>query len=243
MAVTAALHTNGSGGSTTDTTSYTTGSIAPAGDRLQVAFVDASRSGAEPDTPTLTGNGLTWVLEDAVYYKTSGNTLKLFVFRAMGASPSSGTVSIDFGANTHLGCRWDFIEVDGVDTGGTNGSGAVVQSVTNSTASLASGGTLSISLAAAVNPDSRPLSGWGLNSNAAGMTPRANWTELSEDNHSTPSQALESQWRSDAFEQTADVTNDTGIAAACGGIALEIKAAAAAVPTPPIQVVALRPAG
>lgn len=116
------------GSSSTDATSYVTASIHPGPNKLVLLAVYNAATGASP-VPTVTGNGLTWVrITDAdALYDVSGTFGTLHVFRAMGASPSAGAVTIDFGATTVLGCGWQISELGNVDTTGTNGSGAIVQ--------------------------------------------------------------------------------------------------------------------
>jgi len=240
VAISLALLT--SDGSTTDQASYDTASISPAGNRLLLLFCDASSTGGvEPSTPTVTGNGLTWVLEDSVWYKTTTNTIKLFCFRAMGASPSAGAVTIDFGS-THTGTRWDVLELDGVDTSGTSGSGAVRQSEVAS-GTIALGVDLTVTLAAAGASGNRAVAGFGTNSSTANsLIEGAGWTEISDDAHASPSQTLQTQWNPDTFDTSVTATQNSGTLTT-GGIALEIVAATAPPPTPPIQVAALRPMG
>lgn len=122
MAITAALLT--AAGDGTDLSDYTTASIAPTANQLVLAAVISRGTGAE-ETPTLTGNGLTYT---EVLSVASGTTIRVTVYRAMGAAPSAGTVAIAFGSPQTL-AGWSFTEYDGVDTGGTHGSAAVVQSI------------------------------------------------------------------------------------------------------------------
>ena len=126
MAITATHLTTGS--SDTDTTSYTTASISPSGNKLILAAVWNGATGTNPQ-PTLTGNGLTWVHVISEPYDVSGTFGVIHLFRAMGASPTPGTVVINYGATTVLACGWSISEFSPVDTGGTNGSAAIVQSL------------------------------------------------------------------------------------------------------------------
>src|SRR3990167_10939569 len=111
--------------STADATSYTTASISPGANRLILAFVYGFHSIGTDVTPTLSGNGLTWVNINHRGLGCSNENMTLF--RAMGSSPSAGAVTIDYGANTMDAGVWSIMEFDGVDTSGTNGSGAIVQ--------------------------------------------------------------------------------------------------------------------
>jgi len=93
--------------------------------------------------PTLSGCGLTWVAigtveEDVSVPSMRGGTL----FRGLG-TPSTGALTITFGV-THESCAWSVAEATGIDTSGTNGSGAVVQVVT----ATGTGTTPAVTLAA-----------------------------------------------------------------------------------------------
>lgn len=115
------------GASTSDQTVYTTASITPAANKLILLFLgigDAAAGGADEAPSSVTGNGLTWVQVGFDQRGTSnyGNA----VYRAMGASPTTGAVSVTF-TNAQDGLIWHVVEVTGADTGGTNGSAAVVE--------------------------------------------------------------------------------------------------------------------
>lgn len=121
MAVTTNHLTTGS--STTNASSYTTASITPTANRL-VMLACLVSVGAQP-TPTITvsGNGLTWVQVDTT---ATAAARTVVAFRAMGAAPSAGVVTIN--GTSLTACLWSIVEFDGVDTSGTNGSGAIAQS-------------------------------------------------------------------------------------------------------------------
>src|SRR5438045_278206 len=122
--------TNITSGNTTNATSAATTSITPVANRLYLMNV-ISRTAitTDPNQPTATGAGLTWVVEKSVVYDNTGASRKrLTVFRALGPSPSAGALTIDFGAQTQTNIAWIIDEFTGADTSGTNGSGAVVQS-------------------------------------------------------------------------------------------------------------------
>lgn len=65
-----------------------------------------------------------WPIAPDTYY------YRLTRFRALGASPTTGTLTISFGATNQDGCLWTWAELDGVDTSGTNGSGAIADTQT-----------------------------------------------------------------------------------------------------------------
>ena len=135
-------------------TSFTTSSISPSANKLQVLSIDV-RNGVStnPVTPTVTGCNLTWEQINSTVFDNSGTSRRtLFLFRALGPSTSSGALTIDFGAVTHTNIVYSVDEFTGMDTSGTNGSGAIVQSAVNQdtsgavatiTATLAAFATLS----------------------------------------------------------------------------------------------------
>jgi hypothetical protein len=116
-----------SGQDTTDGTSVTTASIAPAGNALILAWIVGDKNAASPAIPTCSGGGMTtWdKITEQLY---DGSTIYLTLFRALQASPGSGTVTFDFGGVTHATFGWGIVEVTGLVTTGTNGSGAIQQS-------------------------------------------------------------------------------------------------------------------
>ena len=112
------------GGSNTAATSYTTASITPSANALVLASVYSASDPLVPNTPTLTGNGLTWV----EVFSHLGGTARMTLFRAMGAAPSAGAITIDFAGQSQAnGSTWIVTEFSGADTSGTNGSAAVIQ--------------------------------------------------------------------------------------------------------------------
>lgn len=119
------------GTKTADATSATTGSFTPPPNAL-ILFTVASKTEitANPNQPTITGNGLTYVVVNTkIYDDTSSSRRRITTFRAMGGSPTAGTAVIDFGGQTQVTVAWvvDYVS-SGVNMTGTNGSGAVVQS-------------------------------------------------------------------------------------------------------------------
>lgn len=120
MALTPTLLTSGS--STTDGTLFTTASVSPTAGSLQLLWVIESITKTSPSS--VVGCDLTWV---AVGTADIGAFRRLTLYRAMG-TPSAGTIAITF-AGSQNSCAWVVAEVAGVDTSGTDGSGAIVQAV------------------------------------------------------------------------------------------------------------------
>ena len=79
------------GGSGTDATSFTTASVTPSANALVLCAVENSVSGT-PATPTLSGNGLTWVQIATCHYDQSGTQYRVTLFapwvRVRAAVPS-----------------------------------------------------------------------------------------------------------------------------------------------------------
>lgn len=114
---------------TVDRNSYNTASITPVANRLYILTVSSKTEiTANPNVPTVTGAGLTWVQVDTgVYDNDSSSRRRITSFRALGASPSTGALTIDCGGQTQVQMDWILDEFQGIDTGGTNGSAAIVQ--------------------------------------------------------------------------------------------------------------------
>lgn len=201
---------------------YTTASITPSANALVLYCVAVSGNGSA--SFNITGNGLTGTsVEPQAYDTIAAPSKTLRVYRAMGAGPTTGTVSIEATTNV-TGCIWDIIEFTDVDTSGTNGSGAVVQSQDNA-ADSSTGIDPDPDLAAfgdAVNNACFMV--FSCDQGAADVvTPEAGFTELSSDRISTaPVIGLQTAWKL-GEELTPRYTNDTSRDMAIIGI--EIKAA------------------
>lgn len=200
-----------------DRTSYTFPSWTPTPDRLVKVDVYFSVGSGTAVSPTLSGNGITWSLVDE---EIVGTTVGLATYVGKtGASPSTGALTISFSGVTQAHCCAHVTEIDGADLSGT-ALDAVVQSKSTNDGSVTS---FSSTLTSAPAATSRCFSAFGISVNEA-VTHRTNWTELADAGHTAPTRRLESQWRSDAAEQTfsASWTSSANLRV----IAVEIKAAA-----------------
>lgn len=208
--------TNGGHAST-----FVTASVSPTGNRLILVTIHAyvSTGSVNPGTPTVTGNGITYTLEKAQDVDTSGvDRATMWVFRGMAASPSAGAITIaSFGAVTPTRVAWSVDQSDAnVDTTGTNGSGAIVQSVGALSGSTAT--SLSINYAPAITAGNSGFSAFGHQVQEV-KSPRASWTELA-DNISVTLANIETQYRA-AADTAGSATWVTGSRA--GGIIVEVK--------------------
>lgn len=215
-----ALTSNATG---VDATSFTTAAFTPQSLSLIVAVYQAGRNGTgnQPTTPTVTGGSLTWTAIGSKWWRDSTTTQKVFVFAAYAAaSPGSMAITFNHGGNTHISAAWSVYELTGSDA--ANGvAQSFVQFVT-STGINQTGTDCPLTLAAAGNANNRPFYAVGRSNNVLGVTPIAGWTKIHEVVSSTPSQGLETQWRSGSFNVSANATWSTS--STRGAVAFEVKA-------------------
>lgn len=106
---------------------YTTGAIAPAAYTLVLVAVLTHQASAAAPSPTLTGGGMTsWDIVASVAFNGATPLDRLTVYRAMSAAPGSGPITITSSV-TVSNCQWIVSQWAGVDDGGVNGAGAIVQ--------------------------------------------------------------------------------------------------------------------
>lgn len=171
-----------SGNSNGAVTAYTTASVTPSANKLLLLAVENAWQGSAqvPQAATISGNGLTWVNVDVtgVGFSSGSSYLgQLSLYRAMG-TPSAGTITITL-PFTGASAAWSLTEIGGVDTSGTNGSGAVVQSVKASNNSA--GTTISATLAAYAAASNAGYATFGAGDGGGvqrTFTPESGWTEI-----------------------------------------------------------------
>lgn len=220
MAVSLANLTSGT--DTDGNSTATTASVSPSSNKLELLTV-SSRTliTANPNQPTISGNGLTWVaIASVVYDDTSSSRRRITLFRALGASPSSGAISIDFGGQNQTTVVWSLEEVSGIDTSGTNGSGAIVQSATNFD-DTATASTLTVTLGAFSNTNNATFGSFANGFGLATPTVGSGFTKLGEQADGNNDIKVLTEWKS-----TNDTTVDInwGDTSELGGIAIEIRA-------------------
>lgn len=194
-------------GSTTDGVSYTTASITPPSDTLILAVVHSEISAGTPNIPTLAGNSLTW---DQIGTDVQGAN-RTTVFRARGTA-TTGTVVISYAGQTISDCTWSIISVDGAAATGTNGSGAIVQSITNKNSGATS---LTVTLGTFANAGNATFGGFGINNNVT-MTAGSGFTLINQPGCCSSRAAFE--WKS-TNDTTVDMTWTTSTAV---GVAFEV---------------------
>jgi hypothetical protein len=117
-------------------TSFNTASVTNTSNALLLLSVSLNVNSV---ISSVTGLGLTWVLVNTT--STYGGSVTTTLYRALGAA-STGAVTVNF-SGSNISGTYVLDQVTGVSTAGTNGSGAVAQSVTGT-----SSNPISISLAA-----------------------------------------------------------------------------------------------
>lgn len=197
---------------TTTATSYTTDVIAPTANNLLLLGFMLTITGTTP-TPTVTGNGLTWVQVD----QSVAGARTVHLFRAMGAAPTSGGITISTGATSVTSCLWSVTQVAGMDTTGTNGSGAIVQSVNNKPGSATSA---SVSFSNAVAAGNATL---GLVGVAIDELPTAGtgWTALGSTTQTGPTSGLLAE-AATAARQSIDASWTTAVASFVVGAEIKV---------------------
>lgn len=186
MAVTSTHLTTGSD-TTNQTTPYATASISPTAGRLVLAAVAVTVGVSPTPALTLSGCGLTWVQVD----QTVAGARTVHLFRAMGGSPTTGSLSIaGDGTTTMTSALWTVSEFAGVDTSGTNGSGAIVQSVN---AKPANGTSVSVALPSAITSGNASFGAVAV-SVAEAPAAGAGWTGLGSIAQTAPTTGLLGEW-------------------------------------------------
>lgn len=226
MAVTQASLTSGT--SVTNGTSFGTSSVTPTANRLiLITVVNSALNSGQRQAPTgVSGNGITYAL--VAERTVQSEFTQLSVWRGMAASPSAGAITISFG-NTMEGCLWSVSEFDGVDTSGTNGSGAIVQSAGNN----GTGTSITATLSAFGSSDNATYGagGWDIGSSAAVATATAGtgFTEIHDVGVAESGgfgYSLHTEWRND---NDTTVDNTWSASSDIAQIGVEIKAASSAI--------------
>lgn len=171
-----------------------------AGDLLMLAIENSRTGSLDTDIPTPSGLAAWELLDptDGTNQYFSGTTrfrLTVFAFRVTTA-PAAAPVTITF-PNVAAGCSATLVRIPGTSLSSLATAKAKVNK------NSGTGSSVSVTLASAGDPANRPIAFIAVNKQPPAITPRANWTELLEVGHPTPSNVLQTQWRSDSFETTA----------------------------------------
>ncbi len=218
------LASGNSGSADYATTSFNTASASPGANRLQLlaVAVDYDAAVASPPSCTVSGDGLTWVQIAAYSYWPDGANFwnAVYLFRAMGASPTTGALTVTLGANP-WNWAYSWTEATGMNTGGTNGSAAIVQSATNRATSTAIAATLA-AFGSAANA-TYLCAGLGNSfGNAVTATAGTGFTEVHDTYPAGGYAGAYSEWRTDNDTSPDAATTDPAGIEYWGAIAVEI---------------------
>jgi len=167
-----------------------------------------------------TGSGITWtIIGTANDFDASGSRRTMFLYRGMPTSTVSSGFTITWGG-TQTAKTWCVDEVTGMDTSGTQGSGAIVQQVPGAGASVTS---LSITLAAFGSAQNATYGAFG-NAGEGALTAGAGFTRIGNQ-QLTGEAGLATEYLI-GNDTSVDMSNGT---MDIGGIAIEIKADVAVV--------------
>jgi hypothetical protein len=173
-----------------------------------------------------------WELVANLDFDTQGTpTKRLTIFRALSTAPSSGPITITFSGSVS-NVQWIVSQWDGVETGGTNGSGAIVQA---GTARSDGASSLAASLAPFVAANDVAYAAVGVAQNGPTVTPASGFTEIAEQS-SGESSALQGEWATNQNTVGASWATLTK----AGVLAVEIKAGNAG-PAVPVATVDVAP--
>ncbi len=192
-----------------------TGSFNVPNNQLCLAVITSRVAAADPNHPTMVG----WTEVTSVNYDNSGSQKRLTVLRFLGSS-SGGTQTIDFAGQIQSDIVWIIDTFRGADTSGTNGSGAIVQIVSNTNVSPAT--TLSATLSAFRSTINATYGAIAVGNLGVVVTPGAGFIKVADGESATNGIHATSEF---------NASNDTTVAFACnvsgelGLIAIEINAA------------------
>lgn len=200
----------------TGVTIFDTASITPSANKLICLWLQAGTL-VDPEDPIITGCGLTWAQEDTVLWANATN--RVYLYRATGGTPTTDTITMEF-PDQLIGLQWAVVEYDNVDTSGTSGSGAIVQSVATAIPSTATSHTITL---AAFGSAANATAGMMTTNKNEAITNGSGFTETTEEfaNSGAVNRAIQTQFRSDN-----DTTVDWSWASTTpqgAGIAIELK--------------------
>lgn len=220
--------------SSTDASSYAFTSIAALNNRLYVVFTNtALGSGTAPAATSVSGAGLNFTEIGApggLLYSGGGGVRRIQAWRAL-ATTGAGTGPITIGVSgTSISMDAVLLEFAGMETTGTNGSGAIAQSATNSATAVTS---LAVTLAALGNFSNRPVAFFS-HRIAEETAAEPGYMELDDGSHSGPVGGAQCEWHATTPDNTPSASWLT--AADAGGFAIEVRIAGSAPPPnqPPV---------
>lgn len=191
--------------------------------RLYLLTICSRADAVQPTISSITAptsSGITWtIIGVGNDFDASGSRRTMFLYRGVPSSTVSSGFTITWGG-TQTAKAWNVDEITGHDTSGTQGSGAIVQQVPGSGASVTS---LSITLAAFGSASNATYGAFG-NAGEGALSAGSGFTRFGNQ-QVTGEAGVGTEFRSDN-DTSVDMSNST---MDIGGIAIEIKAAATTV--------------
>jgi len=210
------LETSGTG---TDATSFDTGSISPTLGRLVLVSVSSVSTASAPvNIPTVSGAGMTWT-QVATALETENSYRRITLFRGVSVG-NSGALTLDFAGESQLRCGWSITEINNVDTGGTNGANAIVQSATAVQSDAGSYTGLTVTLGAFSSTNNATF-GAVQQQTGGVITPGSGFTELGETSALDSIAVTQTQWKN-SNDTSVDWSWASGVSRATA-IAIELK--------------------
>lgn len=203
-------------------TSYATASWTPVANRLEVVKV-TNRKATTPDTPTLSGNGITWV-QAASYVHDTATQRRITVFVGLsGSGSSAGALTVDFAGVSQQQCFVAIDEWNG-DAMPATALAAVIQTK-NGPIDSGSVASITITLDSAITSGNSSWGGFHHVTSTGTGTQGAGYTKLSEVRPT-------GSWVFTEYLAAGSTTVDGSWSASgiVGGIAMEIALVAGAPP-------------
>lgn len=170
--------------------SQVTADVSPTSNKLQLLMVFNDQSSGAAVEPTVSGCGLTWVKINTVNDITE---YRVTLFRALGTVVGAPChLTIDFGAGAEWAVGYTWTEFTGMDTTGTNGSGAIVQDNTFKSTSTS---TPTVDLGAFSSIDNATFGAVAIEVGSPAIAQGSGFTELGEAYHTI--YGVESEFRND----------------------------------------------
>jgi len=207
--------------STVDGTTFTTGSISVGANELVLlACTGARLSSAVVQAPTsVAGSGLTFTKIDQSDFSAVIQARDLSVWRAMPSASFSGTITITY-ASSHSACVWSVVKFTGINTSGTGGSGAIVQSKNTLAADPST--SISTTLTSAIEHSKNvTFVAVGAGTNSTFSTGGV-YTKIAQDTETSAPAGLLTEYQANTTTAAASISTS---GTALGLVAVEIKAA------------------
>ena len=232
MAITQAHLTDSSSG--TPGHGFTMGAFTPSASKLQLVSVYMFTSfGSLPYTGTLSSGGTGLNFVDVIGSPvTVGGVLQCWVFRAMKSGGlGSGTPAFSVGSASGDVWIWSVDEFDGVDTSGTDGAGAVLQSASGTQTNVGTNNPATATLGAFSSVNNGTYLAGGVRDGSgllSNMTTPSGFTNIIDTLIGPGRYESLVAWRADNNLSNSITPNSAGGAPSVIAIALELAAGGAA---------------